>query len=337
VSSLRGTQDPPAGTTSSLRLIRARIADEWARSPWASLLRASHRRATWATLAMLGVGLCMQLHAWAQAPAAQVPANRPPALHIAPGEAESTPNAANTANPANAPAGAPVAPALGLPPVKLELGGKGDGDAASIIQLMLVLTLLTLAPSIVIMMTPFTRIVIVLSLLRNALGTQQSPPNSVIVGLALFLSLFIMAPVLTKINDDAVKPYMAEQIGYEEALARGQAPLRSFMLNQTRDKDLALFVDLAKLDVDKVTVDTVPMTTVIPAFMISELKTAFQLGFVIYLPFLVVDMVVASILMSMGMLMLPPVLISLPFKLLMFVLSDGWNMIFGSLVRSFRM
>jgi flagellar biosynthesis protein FliP len=222
-----------------------------------------------------------------------------------------------------------------LPKVNLSVG-TGGGDGATLIQIMLLFTLLTLAPSLVIMLTPFTRIVIVLGLLRNALGTQQSPPNTVLVGLALFLSLFIMMPVLNKINADAVQPYVAEKISYTEALSKAQAPLRDFMLRQTRDKDLALFVGLAKLDPGKVTVAQVPLHVVIPAFMISELKSAFQIGFVIYLPFLVVDMVVSSILMSMGMLMLPPILISLPFKLLMFILADGWNLIFGSLVKSFR-
>ncbi|MCH7472664.1 flagellar type III secretion system pore protein FliP, partial [bacterium] len=180
---------------------------------------------------------------------------------------------------------------------------------------MLLFTLLTLAPSIVVMVTPFTRIVIVLGLLRNALGTQQSPPNVVLVGLALFLSLFVMMPVLSKINEDAVQPYLAEEIGYAEALGNAQAPLHGFMRQQTRLADLELFANLAELDPDTKH-DEVPFYVLIPSFMISELKTAFMMGFLIYLPFLVVDMVVSSILMSMGMLMLPPVLISLPFKLI---------------------
>jgi flagellar biosynthetic protein FliP len=228
-----------------------------------------------------------------------------------------------------------AAKGLGLPEVSLQVGGS-SGDSASIIQLMLLFTLLTLAPSIIVMLTPFTRIIIVLSLLRNALGTQQSPPNTVLIGLALFLSLFVMMPVLGKINDAAIKPYSSGQIDSAQALTAAQAPLRGFMLAQTRDKDLALFVNLAKLDMDSTTVESVPFHVIVPAFMISELKSAFQIGFVIYLPFLVVDMVVSSVLMSMGMLMLPPVLISLPFKLLMFILSDGWNLIFSSLVKSFR-
>jgi flagellar biosynthetic protein FliP len=285
------------------------------------VLVAAHHRAAWTTLIVMVIAGLLQFNAHAQQP-----------------EGARGPQGPQQAVGPQVPQRTDAVTGIGMPPLRVELGGANtDGDSATLIQLMLLLTLLTLAPSIVIMMTPFTRIVVVLGLLRNALGTQQSPPNSVLVGLALFLSLFVMSPVLTNINDNAVRPYLNEEIGYSEALARGQAPLRTFMLNQTRDKDLALFVDLAKLDVDEVTVDSIPMNVVIPAFMISELKTAFQLGFVIYLPFLVVDMVVASILMSMGMLMLPPVLISLPFKLLMFVLSDGWNLIFGSLVRSFRM
>jgi flagellar biosynthesis protein FliP len=222
-----------------------------------------------------------------------------------------------------------------LPQVNLQVGG-GTGDVAGFLKIMLLFTLISLAPSLIIMLTPFTRIIIVLSLLRNALGTQQAPPNTVLIGLSLILSLFVMMPVLGKINDTAVKPYNAGSLSSGQALEAAQSPLRTFMLAQTRDRDLALFVGLAKLDPKKVEVDKVPMHVLAPAFMISELKSAFQIGFVIYLPFLVMDMVVSSILMSMGMLMLPPVLISLPFKLLMFVLSDGWNLIFGSLVRSFH-
>jgi flagellar biosynthesis protein FliP len=272
---------------------------EHPRAQWRKQFGASHKRAAALTGILLAVG---QLAAWGYAWAQTTGTNATAEL---------------------------------LPKVNLSVG-TGGGDGATLIQIMLLFTLLTLAPSMVIMLTPFTRIVIVLGLLRNALGTQQSPPNTVLVGLALFLSLFIMMPVLGKINTDAVQPYMAEKINYTEALSKAQAPLRDFMLRQTRDKDLALFVSLAKLDPEKVTIAQVPLHVVIPAFMISELKSAFQIGFVIYLPFLVVDMVVSSILMSMGMLMLPPILISLPFKLLMFILSDGWNLIFGSLVKSFR-
>ncbi len=285
------------------------------------LLAASHRRA--ASASGLALVACMLLGwsaAWGQA-----------APDIAPGEQAAAVQPASTATVPTAGEGAEIR----LPEVNFSIGG-GDGDAAGIIQIMLLFTLITLAPSILVMMTPFLRIVIVLGLLRNALGTQQTPPNTVLVGLALFLSLFIMMPVIKIVNDTAVQPYLTEKIGYAEALGNAQQPLRTFMLAQTRDKDLALFANMAKLDLEITTVDTIPMHVVIPAFMISELKSAFQIGFVIYLPFLVVDMVVSSILMSMGMLMLPPVLISLPFKLLMFILSDGWNLIFGSLVRSFK-
>jgi flagellar biosynthetic protein FliP len=229
-----------------------------------------------------------------------------------------------------------AAPGLkGLPEVSVQIGG-AQGDGGSLIQVMVLFTLLTLAPSILIMMTPFTRIIIVLSLLRNAMGTQQAPPNNVLIGMALFLSFFIMSPTLNKINTDAVKPYMDGQLGYDAAMDRAQAPLSGFMRAQTRPGDMALFVDMAKLDKDNMKVSEIPMHVLVPAFMTSELKSAFQIGFVIYLPFLVIDMVVSAILMSMGMLMLPPVLVSLPFKLLMFVLSDGWNLIFGSLVKSYK-
>jgi flagellar biosynthesis protein FliP len=285
---------------------------------------ASHRRAASATgVALLACLLLGWSMAWGQS-ATPAPAAKPASA--------STPAAAANAN--KAPAAAEGAE-LKLPNISLKVGG-GDGDAAGVIQIMLLFTLITLAPSILVMMTPFLRIVIVLGLLRNALGTQQTPPNTVLVGLALFLSLFIMMPVIQTINKDAIQPFLNENIGYADALGKAQQPLRTFMLAQTRDKDLALFVNMAKLDVDHVKVDEIPLHVVIPAFMISELKSSFQIGFVIYLPFLVVDMVVSSILMSMGMLMLPPVLISLPFKLLMFILSDGWNLIFGSLVRSFK-
>ncbi len=220
-----------------------------------------------------------------------------------------------------------------LPQVNLQISN-GTGGGASIVQLMVLMTLLTLAPSIVVMVTPFTRIVIVLTLLRNALGTQQSPPNMVIVGLSLFLAAFIMAPVIKQVNEQALTPYMKQQISTQQAVSIAEQPVRGFMLRQTRAKDLALFVNLAKLQPKQIS--DIPTYVVIPSFMISELKTAFQIGFVIYIPFLVIDMVVASILMSMGMLMVPPVLISLPFKLLLFILADGWNLIFGSIVRSFR-
>ncbi len=203
------------------------------------------------------------------------------------------------------------------------------------LQLFLVLTVLSLAPAILITMTSFTRIIVVLSFVRNALGTQQVPPNQVLIGLALFLSFFVMAPTWQQINKDALQPYLNKQIAQDEAIKRAEEPMRSFMLKQTREKDLALFVELAKIGQPK-TYKDIPTYVLIPAFVISELKTAFQIGFVIFLPFIVIDMVVASTLMSMGMMMLPPMLISLPFKILLFVMVDGWDLIVKSLVVGFH-
>jgi flagellar biosynthetic protein FliP len=196
------------------------------------------------------------------------------------------------------------------------------------------LTVLTLAPSILVLMTSFTRLAVVLSFLRHALGTQQTPSNQMIAGLALFLTLFIMAPVWQDINEKALQPYLREEITQELALKKAVEPVRHFMLKQTREKDLALFVGMSKMDRPK-TANDVPLPVLIPAFVISELKTAFFIGFVLYVPFLVIDMVVASVLLSMGMMMLPPILISLPFKLMLFVLVDGWNLVVGSMVKSF--
>lgn len=206
-------------------------------------------------------------------------------------------------------------------------------EVAGALRIIALLTVLSIAPAILLMTTSFTRIVIVLSFVRNAMGTQQVPPNQVLIGLALFVTLFVMMPVYSQINEEALKPYMAGIISQEEAMARGVAPLRSFMLKQTREKDLALFVDLAGLPKPGGPED-IPTYVIMPAFMVSELKTAFQMGFVIFIPFLVIDMLVASVLMSMGMMMLPPVLVSLPFKVLMFVLVDGWGLVVKSLVES---
>ncbi|MCF6460532.1 flagellar type III secretion system pore protein FliP [Clostridium sp. Cult3] len=203
------------------------------------------------------------------------------------------------------------------------------------LQILFVLTILTLAPSILIMMTSFTRIIIVLSFIRNALGLQQTPPNQVVIGLALFLTFFIMAPIATQINNDAIQPFLKEDINQEVAIERAMDPIRKFMFKQTRDKDLGLFLNMKNMEgVNKL--EEIPNHVLIPAFVISELKTAFQIGFVIYIPFLVIDMVVSSTLMSMGMMMLPPVIISLPFKILLFVLVDGWNLIVKSLVLGFK-
>lgn len=224
-----------------------------------------------------------------------------------------------------------------LPNVNLSLsGGTTEPEKVqSLIQLVILLTILSLAPAILLMVTSFTRIVIVLSLIRHALGTQQMPPNQVIIGLSLFLTFFIMSPVMNRINNEALKPYYAEQMSGEVAMAKAVVPVKEFMLKQVREKDLALFIKIAK-EQRPAKPEDVSLTTLIPAFAISELKTAFQIGFMIYLPFLILDMVVASVLLSMGMMMLPPIMVSLPFKLLLFVLVDGWYLIVGSLVQSFH-
>ncbi|MBX3022583.1 MAG: flagellar type III secretion system pore protein FliP [Bdellovibrionales bacterium] len=207
-------------------------------------------------------------------------------------------------------------------------------EIVSTLKVLMILTVLTLAPAIMIMMTAFTRIIIVLSFVRQALGTQQMPPNQLLVGLALFLTFFIMSPFFNKINNEALQPFLNNQISQEQAVEKSLAPLRVFMFHQTRSQDLELFVRLAKMDTPRTRAD-VPTTVLIPAFVLSELKTAFQIGFIIYLPFLVIDMVAASVLMAMGMMMLPPVVISLPFKIMLFVLVDGWTLLIGSLVKSF--
>lgn len=233
-----------------------------------------------------------------------------------------------------------LAPAIGFAQVTLpniNLGFKSIDNPQEIVntvKVIMVLTVLTLAPAILILMTSFTRIIVVLSFLRQALGTQQMPPNQLLVGLALFLTLFVMNPFLSKINNEALQPFLSGKMGQELALQNALGPIRNFMFHQTRDQDLGLFVRLAKVDQPKTRAD-VPTAVLVPAFVISELKTAFQIGFIIYLPFLVIDMVVASILMAMGMMMLPPVVISLPFKIMLFVLVDGWSLIVGSLVQSF--
>ncbi|MGL4655905.1 MAG: flagellar type III secretion system pore protein FliP [Sarcina sp.] len=203
------------------------------------------------------------------------------------------------------------------------------------LKLMIMLTILTLLPSFIIMMTCFTRIAVVLSFFKTAVGAQQAIPSQVLVGLALFTTIFIMSPVVSDINENAVEPYMNNKITQEVAIEKGTAPLRNFMLKETRKKDLELFVGMSKMDTTNLTKENIPLTVVVPAFIISELKTAFEIGFLIYLPFLVIDMVVASVLMSMGMMMLPPVMISLPFKLLLFVMVDGWHLLIKSLVLSF--
>jgi flagellar biosynthetic protein FliP len=211
----------------------------------------------------------------------------------------------------------------------------GGGQTYSLsIQTLLFLTSLTFLPAILLMMTSFTRIIIVLSLLRQALGTVQAPPNQVLIGLSLFLTLFVMAPVFERMYNEAYLPFSQNRIGFNDALERGAVPLKGFMLRQTRQADLALFAKLANQPPLE-TADQVPMRILVPAYVISELKTAFQIGFVVFIPFLIIDLVVSSVLMSMGMMMLSPVIISLPFKLMLFVLVDGWNLLVGSLMQSF--
>ncbi|MGO1117831.1 flagellar type III secretion system pore protein FliP [Rhodovibrionaceae bacterium A322] len=227
--------------------------------------------------------------------------------------------------------GAPSAWAQAL---SLDLGDSTDSATARILQLIALVTVLSLAPSILVMVTSFTRIVVVLSFLRSALGIQQTPPNSVLISLALFLTAFVMMPTLERINTEALQPLIAQDVDELEALDLAAAPLRDFMLKHVREQDLRLFLDMAQAQA-VATPEETPMRALIPAFMISELRRAFEIGFLLFLPFLIIDMVVASILMSMGMMMLPPVMISLPFKLIFFVLVDGWFLVAGSLVQSY--
>ncbi|CAM8629557.1 FliP Flagellar biosynthesis pathway, component FliP [Comamonadaceae bacterium] len=212
--------------------------------------------------------------------------------------------------------------------------GEGGVNFSVPIQTLLFFTALSFIPAVLLMMTGFTRIVIVLSLLRQALGTQSAPPNQVIVGLSLFLTLFVMGPTFDRIYADAYQPYSQGTMTFDQALQKAEVPIRSFMVKQTRQSDFSLFAKLAKLPPD-MTADTAPIRVLVPAFVISELKTAFQIGFMIFIPFLVIDIVVASVLMSLGMMMLSPVLVALPFKLMLFVLADGWNLLIGSLAASF--
>lgn len=226
--------------------------------------------------------------------------------------------------------------ALEIP--RLTLGVEGTDNPEQVgtaIQILVLLTVLSLAPAILLMTTSFIRIVIVLSFIRQAMGVRQMPPNQVIIGLALFLTFFIMSPVLSQINQDALQPYLDREIGDTVAIDRAVTPMREFMFTQVRQKDLQLFVDISGSEQPK-TREEIKTMLLVPAFMLSEIKRAFQIGFLIFVPFLVIDMVTASVLMSMGMLMLPPVIISLPFKILLFVLVDGWHLVVGSLVRSFQ-
>jgi flagellar biosynthetic protein FliP len=223
-----------------------------------------------------------------------------------------------------------------LPSIDLKIGG-GNGSPAetsSAVQILLVLTVLSVAPAILLLMTSFTRIVVVLSFVRNALATQQMPPNQVLVALALFMTFFIMAPTFAKVNETAVQPFMQGKLSQQQAFEKAAIPFKEFMAKQTREKDLALFLEYTKAERPK-TIQDIPLTALVPAYAISELKTAFQIGFMIFIPFLVIDMIVSSILMGMGMMMLPPVMISLPFKILLFIMVDGWYLIVKSLLLSF--
>ncbi len=216
----------------------------------------------------------------------------------------------------------------------LDAGGDGEGSSSAL-EMLALLTVLSVAPSILLMMTCFTRVVIVLAFVRQALGVQHLPPNQVLIGLAMFITFFVMAPLGVEIRDQAYAPYSAGEIGVEEAGERALAPLRRFMLSHTRESDLALFVDMSG-EAPPESVDALPTATLLPAFLISELRTAFEIGFVIFLPFLVIDLVVSSMLISMGMIVLPPMVVALPFKVMLFVLADGWNMVLGSVVAGLR-
>lgn len=230
-----------------------------------------------------------------------------------------------------------AAPEATIPTVNLSLSAPNSPQQlVTVMNIIIVLTVLTLAPTIVFVMTSFLRLIVVFSFLRQALGTTTMPPNAILLTFALVLTFFIMEPTATKAYNEGVRPYLAEQIGYEEAFNRASRPFKDFMLKNTREKDLALFYRIRNLP-NPQTINDVPLTIIVPAFVISELKTAFEIGFLIYLPFLVIDMVISSVLMSMGMMMLPPVMISLPFKLLIFVLVDGWNLLVQKLVESYML
>lgn len=227
-------------------------------------------------------------------------------------------------------------PAPGLPGITVNQGAGGQTQYSLSLQLLALMTSLTLLPSALLMMTAFVRIIIVLSILRQALGTGQTPPNVVLTGLALFLTLFVMSPVFEQIHANAIAPYLDQKVSLDQALAAGEAPLRAFMLKQTREDDIAMFMEIAR-NRPVASAGEVPFTTLVPAFLTSELKSAFTIGFLIYIPFVVIDLIVSSVLMSMGMMMLSPMMISMPFKLMLFVLVDGWSLTMGSLAASFVM
>ena len=224
---------------------------------------------------------------------------------------------------------------LPIPSLRIGVGeAKNPGEVSVLIQILFLMTVLTLAPAILVMMTSFTRLAVVFSMLRHALGTQQMPPNQILVGLALLLTFFLMTPVYQRIQTEALQPYLAEEISQEVALRKAMEPVREFMFKQTRKKDLSLFLNISQ-SAKPQNLEEIPTTVLLASFVVSELKTAFEIGFLIYIPFLVIDMVEASVLLSMGMIMLPPFMVSLPFKLMLFVLIDGWNLLVGSMVKSF--
>jgi flagellar biosynthetic protein FliP len=225
----------------------------------------------------------------------------------------------------------------GMPVVTVATGKGGVQSYSLTLQLLALMTVLTLLPSMLLMMTAFTRIIIVFSILRQALGTGQTPPNQVLAGLALFLTLFIMQPVMTDVYNNALLPYMNQGMPFEQALEEAEKPIRGFMLAQTREEDIAMFMEISRNKTQLEGPESVPFTTLVPAFVTSELKSAFTIGFLIYIPFVVIDLIVSSVLMSMGMMMLSPMMISMPFKLMLFVLVDGWSMLMGSLASSFAM
>jgi len=224
---------------------------------------------------------------------------------------------------------------VGLPALKVVTNADGSQDYTVSLQILFIMTALTFLPTALIMMTAFTRIIIVLAILRQAIGLQQTPSNQIMIGMALFLTLFIMTPTLDKVNEVALQPYLKEEMTSYQAVEAASVPMRDFMLAQTREDDIALFVKLAGREGTIESLETLPFTILMPAFVTSELKTAFQIGFMIFIPFLIVDMVVASVLMAMGMMMLSPIIISLPFKIMLFVMVDGWSMIMGTLAASF--
>nr|WP_244226734.1 flagellar type III secretion system pore protein FliP [Paenibacillus protaetiae] len=223
-----------------------------------------------------------------------------------------------------------------LPDISINVGNSDDGQSGtSSLSILLLITVLSIAPAILVLMTSFTRIVVVLGFVRTSIGTPTTPPTQVIIGLAMFLTFFVMAPTLSQVNQVALQPYLKHEISQTEAFKKAEVPMKKFMFSNTREKDLKLFMDYSKAEKPK-TYEDIPLTVLVPAYAISELKTAFQMGFMIFIPFLVIDMIVASVLMSMGMMMLPPVMISLPFKLLLFVLVDGWYLVVRSLLLSFN-